>query len=302
MASALAAVTAACGSSGDGDTDARPSVVVTTNVLGDMVAAALGDLVGTELDVAVIMPIGADPHDFAVSARQAESMEDADLLVVNGLGFEERMSDVIDTVAASGTTVFRVAEAALESEGGDDPSQNDPHVWMDPALMADAFAEFGRAVADATGIDADAVAVTVGAYVEELRQLDTEIDRILAAVPADRRTLVTNHDSLGHFARRYDFEIVGSVIPSLSTGAQASASDLEALADTIRRRDIPAIFAETTESGRLADALAVEVGGDVEVIELYSGSLGEPGSGADTYLGFMRVDAERIAAALGGAT
>jgi zinc/manganese transport system substrate-binding protein len=117
-------------------------------------------------------------------------------------------------------------------------------------------------------------------------------------VPVDRRVLVTNHDALGYFADRYGFEVVGTVIPGISTQAAADAADFAALATTVRDRGVPAIFAETTSSTALADALAAEVGRDVAVVTLYTGSLGPPDSGADTYVGMLETDAHRIADAL----
>lgn len=297
MIGALLAVAASCSSSGADGSTALPRVVVTTNVLGDMVNAALGDLAGTAVDVDVIMPIGADPHDFAPSARQAESMENADLLVVNGLGFEAGMVGTIQSAIDSGVVAFSVG-------GGIEPSAGmDPHVWMDPILIADVFAGFTDAFFDGAGLGGSGIARAivqrnVSAYIERLEDLDAAIITILDVVPDDRRLLVTNHESLSRFADRYGFEVVGTIIPSLSTGAAASAADLEALAEIIRQEEIPAIFAETTESDRLAQALAGEVGGSVIVTELFTESLGEPGTDADSYIGFMTVNAERIAASL----
>ncbi len=148
------------------------------------------------------------------------------------------------------------------------------------------------------GVDRTVVERQVAAYVEQLAALDTEISSTLAPIPAARRTLVTNHDSFGYFADRYDLRVIGAVIPSLTTSASASAADLEALADVVREQAVPAIFAETTQPTKLADALAAEVGSDVAVVELYTESLGEPGSGADTYVGMLRTDAQRIVEAL----
>lgn len=270
---------------------------MTTNVLGDMVVEALGDLAGTVVDVEVIMPVGADPHDFAPSARQAELMEDADLLVVNGLGYEAGMVGTIESAIDSGVVAYSVG-------GGLEPSAGvDPHVWMDPSLIADAFAGFTDALFDSPGfddsdVDREVVERNVSTYVARLEALDGAITDILDVVPNDRRLLVTNHESLGRFADRYGFEVVGTIIPSLSTGAAASAADLEALSEIIRQDKIPAIFAETTQSDRLAQALADEVGGSVKVTELFTESLGEPGTDADSYIGFMTVNAQRIAASL----
>ena len=134
----------------------------------------------------------------------------------------------------------------------------------------------------------------------DLESLDADIAKTLADIPAERRLLVTNHDSLGYFAERYDFEIVGTVVSGGSTMAEPSASDLAALVKVLIESDIRAIFAETTSPDTLAQAVASELGGDVEVFELYSGSLGEQGSGAETSDAMRRANADIVASALGG--
>ncbi len=125
------------------------------------------------------------------------------------------------------------------------------------------------------------------------------MQELLAGVPPERRLLVTNHEAMGYFAERYGFEILGVVIPGGSTLAEPGAAEVAELAAIIREAEVPAIFAETSYSTALADALASEAGTEVEVVELYTESLGEPGSGAETYTGMVTTNAERIAAALG---
>ena len=318
-----AVVFAACGGDGspaaDGDS-AGFEVVATHSLLGDIVESAVVQPDGAGISVDVVIPIGADPHGFSPSAKQAESMEDADLLVTNGLGLEAGLSPVIDAVEGSGTPVFVFAdhvglelgsldEAVAGEEPGQDsgeesgedddqPNSVDPHVWMNPLQVIAGLDALGAELVD-RGIDPGEVQPAIAAYTEELLELDRHIEEIVSALPPERRTLVTNHDSFGYFAERYGFEVLGTVIPSLTTSSQTSAAQLEDLADIVRDEGVPAIFVETTESDRLARALAKEAGGDVLVVELYSGSLGEPGSGADTYVGYMTTNAERIVAALG---
>jgi zinc/manganese transport system substrate-binding protein len=310
-----AVVIAACGGDGSPAADGDPAgfeVVVTHSILGDIVESAVVQPDGVGISVDVVIPIGADPHNFSPSAKQAESMEDADLLVTNGLGLEAGLSPVIDAVEGSGTPVFVFAdhvglelgpldEAVAGEESGEDddqPNSLDPHVWMNPLQVIAGLDALGAELVD-RGIDPGEVQPAIAAYTEELLELDRHIEEIVSALPPERRTLVTNHDSFGYFAERYGFEVLGTVIPSLTTSSQTSAAQLEDLADIVRDEGVPAIFVETTESDRLARALAKEAGGDVLVVELYSGSLGEPGSGADTYVGYMTTNAERIVAALG---
>ncbi len=353
-AAALLAGVAACGSDvADSDADAssdsagaaadRPEIVVTTNILGDVVAAAVGDLA----DVEVIMPLGTDPHDFAPSARQAEAMENADLLIVNGANFEEGMLDIIANVADSGTEVFSFADQIdlLEFDGehgheehsdedhdegeehsdedhdedgehsdedhdeGEEHSDedhdehghedgDDPHIWTDPTRIATAVAALESEIAALPGVDADALSASFGAYLDELTALDASMEASLEAIAESDRVLVTNHAVFSYFADRYDFEVVGAIIPSLSTNAEPSASDIDELAELIEAEGISAIFGETTQSSALPDALADEVGGTVQVVELFSESLGEEGSGAETYTEMMQSNADLIAAAL----
>jgi zinc/manganese transport system substrate-binding protein len=293
----LLAVTG-CGGASDGNDRATsdvPSIVVTTNILGDVVGSAVGDAA----DVTVIMPLGADPHDFAPSARQAEAMENADLLVVNGAGFEAGMLDVIDAVDNGGTSTFTFSDHVelLDGEGADDP-----HLWTDPTRIADGLRALGDEIAAIEGIDDRRAREVVGEYVDELTTLDAQIGEILDPIPADDRVLVTNHEVLGYFADRYGFEVIGAVVPSMTTNAGASAQQLEALGDLISEQRVPAIFAETTGSTQLADALAdqvdARVDGGIEIVELFTESLGAPGSGAETYLDMMRTNAMLIVAAL----
>ncbi|CAN5717085.1 hypothetical protein BH24ACT3_BH24ACT3_08000 [soil metagenome] len=137
-------------------------------------------------------------------------------------------------------------------------------------------------------------------YVDELRQLDTDVEAVLDDVPEERRALVTNHEVFAYFADRYDFEVIGAVIPGGSTLAEPSAAELDELSEAIESEGVPAIFAETSAPDRLVEALAREASIEVEVVELFAESLGEEGSGADSYVGMMTTNAERIADALGG--
>ncbi|MXV91352.1 MAG: zinc ABC transporter substrate-binding protein [Acidimicrobiia bacterium] len=181
-----------------------------------------------------------------------------------------------------------------------DHGSEDPHVWLDPVRVAQAVESLAAVLVEQHGLDADRVSACVDAYLAELGQLHEDITDTLATVPAASRKLVTNHDAFGYFADRYDFEVIGTVIPSLSTLAEPSPASLEALAELIEETGVPAIFSEYLSHSRdIAAALADRLEG-VSVVSLYSGALGEEGSGADTYLTMMRHNARTIAEALSG--
>jgi zinc/manganese transport system substrate-binding protein len=309
---ALLVLPALVGTAGCGDDDGAgqegASIVVTTNILGDIVT----NLVGDDVRVEVVMPPNANPHDFAASAKQVAAMREADVLVVNGLGFEEGLDDTIDAAAGDGVSVLTLTdlvpghlaagEEAHEEEEHEAEEHGhegeDPHVFTDPARMAVATAALAEELADQVdGLDTPAFRERAAAYVADLEALDGEVEALVAAVPAERRVLVTNHEVFGYFADRYGFEVLGAVIPSLSTLAEPSAADLADLAAAIADAGVPAIFAESSSPTRLADALAAE-GTDVEVVELFGESLGSEGSGGETYVDMVRTNAERIVGAL----
>jgi zinc/manganese transport system substrate-binding protein len=286
---------AACGRDGAADAGASAHIVVTTNILGDVVQ----ELVGDAAEVEVIMPPGSNPHDFAPSAQQAAALRDADVVVVNGLGFEAGLVDTIEAAEQDGAQVVTATDAVDVLPLPEHGEGDDPHFFTDPVRMHAAAAHIATELARLVdGLDTPDFQDRVDAYLTALDQLDADVEDALAVVPADRRILVTNHEVFGYFADRYDFEVLGAIIPGGTTLAEPSAADLAELAQQIQAAGVPAIFAETSAPTRLADALAAE-GTDVEVIDLFSESLGEIGSDGATYLDMIRTNAERIAAALG---
>jgi zinc/manganese transport system substrate-binding protein len=305
-----AAAASACGGAGtDSSGDDLPTISVSTDILGDVVANLVGDLASVE----VIVPSGMSPHEFQPSARQVAALRDADAVVVNGAGFEEGLLPSIDAVEADGVPTIVAIEAIppldSDDDGHDDDGRDDseghehdgldPHFFTDPARTADAAEAVADRLADEVpDIDRAILRRNAGAYVEELRALDAEVEELLATVPSERRKLVTNHEVFGYFADRYDFEVIGAVIPAGTTQAEPSAGELNRLAATVAAEGVPAIFVETSSPTRLAETLAAEVGDDIAVVELYSESLGDEGAGADTYAGAVRTNAERIADAL----
>jgi zinc/manganese transport system substrate-binding protein len=315
MTVAAALVVAACGGASTEEDGLR--VVVTTSVLGDVVRSVVEDAA----DVEVLLPLGADPHDFTPSSAQVAAMETADLVVINGLGLEHDLEDVLDAVADAGTAMLEVGprvdpigfagtacepeasedpHGATDEEAGDAPEHDhegcDPHIWMDPLRAAAAAEVVAEALSDLAPGDWEANADD---YAAAMEATDAEIRAELSVVPADRRVLVTNHDSLGYFALRYDFEVIGTIVPGGSTLAEPSSRELAELVATMEAAGVDVVFAETTEPTTLADALAAELGDDAAVVELYTGSLGEPGSGAETLSGMLLTDARLIADALG---
>lgn len=289
-----------------------PRIVVTTDIWGDVVGQLVACGGGT---VEVLMPSGADPHDFAPSSAQLAGMQGAEIVIANGLGLEAGMQDALIGLRADGGNVWEIAPlldplpfsaarahadehgTADEHDTADDHGALDPHVWFDLQRMVKAVTLIGD--------ELDSLNDGQGRYADCARQLadtfsstDSEIRSRLAAIPEDQRILITDHDALGYFAAAYDFDVAGTVIPAGSTLAEPSGRDIAELAAQVSSLGVPAIFANVAQPQDLAQAVAAESGTQVQVIPLFVEGLGEPGSGADTYLTMMRTNTELIASGL----
>ncbi|PFG29622.1 zinc/manganese transport system substrate-binding protein [Paramicrobacterium agarici] len=271
-------------------------IVVTTNILGDVVEQVAGD----EAHVTTLMKPNADPHSFEISAQEGALLRNADLVVSNGLGLEEGLQQHLDSAAEAGTELFAAGDAidVLPYSTGDADGAPDPHFWTDPARMIDVVDALETELAAVSGIDAGTIAANAESYRTDLSQLDADMTDAFDAIGEKNRALVTNHHVFGYLADRFDFRVVGAVIPGGTTLAAPSAADLRDLADAIDEAGVPTIFAESSQPDRLVQALASEVGVDVAVVELFTESLTEPGEGAATYLTMMRANTERIAEGL----
>ncbi|WP_425524767.1 zinc ABC transporter substrate-binding protein AztC [Saccharopolyspora ipomoeae] len=274
----------------------RAEVVVTTNILGDITRQIVGD----RASVSVLMEAGADPHSFGISAQQAAELEQADLVVHNGLGLEEGVQRHVQTARAEGVPTLAVAEQVDPLPIAGPGSQADPHFWTDPARVARAVGIIAdHVVSNVDGIDAAAVKDQAAQYASQVLAVEGEMAQRFEQIPPERRKLVTNHHVFGYLAQRYGFEVIGAVIPSGTTLASPSASDLSSLADAVRRAGVRTIFADSSQPDRLARVLAEQAGLDVRVTPLFSESLTAPGRGAATYLEMTRANTEAIASGLG---
>jgi len=287
---------AGCASTGGAETSATPgdsvSVVASTTILGSVVGQIM-ECVGGQAQT--LMPVGADPHDYSPSSADVAAMVNATLVITNRLELEEGLTSALATAKEDGASVFEVGPELEPQPLAGTTDSPDPHVWMDVSRMATAATMIGDELATVTG---DTNYATCGQAVgAALTVTDGEVRAILETVPESSRILVTDHEAFGCFADAYGYSVAGVVIPGGSTLSQPSSSDMAALADTVRTAGVKAIFANTSNPTALVDALAQEVG-EVAVVELYVGSLGESGSGADTYQTMMLTNAQRIADAL----
>lgn len=274
----------------------RPLVVVSTNILGDVVS----EIVGDQAEVLTLMKPDADPHSFEISAREAARLRGADLVISNGLGLEEGLQRHLDEAGAEGVRRFIAGDAVevLPYRAGDASGTPDPHFWTDPARMINVVDALEPILADVPGVDRSRLREATQAYRSELQALDAQMAAAFARIPAAQRALVTNHHVFGYLAERYGFRVVGTAMPGGTTLAAPSSSDLADLVGAIERTGVRTIFAESSSPDRLVRALAEEADIDVAVVELFTESLTGPRGAAPDYLTMMRVNTERIARGL----
>jgi ABC-type Zn uptake system ZnuABC Zn-binding protein ZnuA len=278
-----------------------PRVLATETFLADITRNVAGD----RLAVTALLPIGVDPHAFEPTPADVRKVEEADVLVINGAGVEGYLTTLLATAggnrpvieAARGLPMRQARPGELPPAPGE---AGDPHFWLDPVLVMDYVTNIRDGLTRADPAGAAVYAANAEAYQQRLADLDTEIRGLLGGIPENERLLVTNHESLGYFADRYGFRVVGTVIPSASTDSSPSARQLADLVDHIRASGAKAIFLETGANPQLARQVAAETGAQV-VTDLYTHSITGPDGPAPTYIDMMRANARAIANALGSA-
>jgi zinc/manganese transport system substrate-binding protein len=280
---AVGALAAGCGG-GHSGSEGKLDVVATTTQVGDLVH----DVAGKRVEVHTILSPGADPHGYEPKPSDAAALADARLVVTSGGALDGWFGDLQDTAPDDAKVV------ALIDSVGTIPSQEgsgdvDPHWFQDPRNMLLAARVVQKALVEVDSPGRRIYRRNAKAYSERLRRLDDQIAACMRRVPDARRKLVTTHDSLAYFARRYHVHVVGAVIPSLSTQAQASAKDTERLVEQIREQGVAAIFPETVLGQKLQTAIARETGAEVGR-PLYGDTLGPQGSEGATYIGAMEAN------------
>jgi zinc/manganese transport system substrate-binding protein len=248
----------------------KKSIVVTYSVLG----AVVKDLVGDKADVTVSVPNGTDPHDWEPSARDIEAINNADLVIENGLGLEGGIKNTLAAARENGVKFFTAADHITVRHVGPgegipsgDPDQAlgapDPHLWMDPLTIKSVVSALASTLGQELNLDVTARAQDLE---NRLDTLSSEIADTVSVIPRENRKLVTGHESMGYFAQRYDFKLVGVIVPSLSSQAEVSAADLAELKKAIQNSQVKAIFTELGTSPAVANAISDETG--VRVVEL----------------------------------
>jgi len=298
---ALACGAAGCGGAGERRRDGPLNVVATTGMVADAAARIGGDRVR----VVGLMGPGIDPHLYKASEGDVRRLQEADLVLYNGLHLEAKMGEVLGRLGATRparAVASAVAPGDLRAAPGFSGA-HDPHLWFDVRLWRDAVTAVGEALAAVDPQGAPDYRRRLDEYRAELDSLDAWVRRRVATVPESSRVLATAHDAFGYFGRAYGLEVRG--LQGTSTATEAGTRDVQDLAAFLADRRVPAVFVESSVPPRAIEALRAAVrarGHDVRLGgSLYSDALGDPGGPAATYVGMVRANVTTIVEALGGA-
>jgi ABC-type Zn uptake system ZnuABC Zn-binding protein ZnuA len=295
--------TAQGGGGATGNTQGAPIVAV-ENILADFARQVAGE----RLVVISLIPPGAEPHEYEPTPQDIAAVAGARMLIVNGAGLESFLVKLLanaggarPVVEASAGLESRTAREGEVQEGGiiatGPAAEADPHFWLDPVLAERYVQNIRDGLIRIDPPGESIYRARSAAYIARLQELDSWIRAQVAVIPRAERKLVTNHESLGYFADRYGFRIVGTVIPSVSTEASPTARQLARLVDGLKAAGARAVFLETGANPQLPRQVAQEAGITV-ITELYTHSLSDASGPASTYLDMMRYDVKTIVEAL----
>ena len=288
---AITLLLVACSPIATASTGSAPIVLASTTFLADIAQNVAGDRVHVE----ALLPPGVDPHSYQTTPQDVTKVADSNLLIVNGAGYEHFLETVLENAGGDRTVLEASAGIKVRDEAGSE-NGTDPHLWLDPnnvmiyvENIRDGLSEIDPGGAEVFGNNAET-------YIAQLRELDLWIRAQVKSVPVERRLLVTNHESLGYFAERYGFIVVGTVVPGFSSDAAPSAKQMAALIDQIKATGAPAVFLDAADATTLAGQIASDTGVTI-VTDLHLESLTD-GSPADTYINMMKFNVSRIVEAL----
>lgn len=287
----------------------RPKVVATSSVLCDITEKIAQDTV----DLTCLIPAGTDPHVYTPKPSDRKAIEQANLILYNGYGFEADFIKLIQSTKNSAPKVA-VGEIAVskplkgeehehESQGKAEAKQEhgefDPHVWHDAKNgvgMVEVVLDNLKKISpkdDAKYIN-NAKVIT-----HNLTQLDSWIKSEISTIPAKQRKLVTTHDAMGYYAAAYGIPIEGA-LQGISTDEKPSAGRVKELVDEIKKASVPTIFAEATINPKLIETVSREAQVNVSNQKLFADGLGEKGTAADTYEKMLIANTQTIVKGLGG--
>ena len=276
-----------------GTSSSAPHILATETFLGDIAQ----NVAEGRIKIETLLPATVDPHEFQPKPQDAVKITESQMLIVNGLGYETWLAKTLENVSGQQLVVVATKGLTPNPDPSGEHPDGDPHMWMNPLNTIQYVKNIRDGLAQVDPAGKDTYTANADAYISKLKDLDQWVKTEVAQLPPEKRLLVTNHDALGHFAKAYEFKVVGAVIPSVTTEASPSAQQMASLIDTIKSSGAPAIFLDIGENQTLAKQIASESGAKV-ITNLYVESISVADGPAPTYIDMIKHDVSIIVDAL----
>jgi ABC-type Zn uptake system ZnuABC Zn-binding protein ZnuA len=276
-----------------GTPSAKMRALASTSILADIAHNVAGD----RMPVDSLIPLGIDPHEFQPTPKDTVKIVESQILILNGLGYETWLQKTLSNVGGN-RFIITTTQGLTPLAAPTDPLSNpDPHMWLDPMKVEQYATTLRDGLAQADPEGTSAYTRNAAAYAAQLRELDAWIRAQVERIPPAKRLLVTNHESLGYFAKAYGFQVMGAVLPSVSSEASPSAQQMAELIRVMRASGATVIFVDVGANPNLARQISAETGARV-VTDFYLETLSPPNGPAPTYIEMMRYDVTLMVDAL----
>jgi zinc/manganese transport system substrate-binding protein len=289
---AAAGVAVALFTAGTASAQEKFRVVATFSIIGDFVKNVGGD----RAEVATLVGPDADAHVYSPAPADAKKVADAKVVFVNGLGYEGWMSRLVKAAGPKAPVV--VATRGIKERktaGGHGHGDTDAHAWQSVANAKIYVANIRDALVASDPQGKAVYEANAAAYLAKLDDLDHEVRAAVAAIPAERRKIITNHEAFGYFKQAYGVNFIAP--QGVSTGAEPSARDVARIITQIKKQKIPAVFLENITDARLMERISQESGARIGG-RLFSDALTNANGAAPSYIEMMRHNVKTLAAAL----
>jgi len=270
-----------------------PYVMATESFLADIAQ----NVAGNRIRVDTLLPVTVDPHEYQPKPQDVTKLAQAQVLIINGLGYESWLQKTLDSLGGQRLVIVATNGLAPAPDPSGKNSAGDPHMWMNPLNVINYVQQIRDGLSQADPAGKDIYSRNADAYIVKLQSLDQWVKSQVSQLPVQKRLLITNHDALGYFAKAYNFKIIGAIIPSVTTDASPSAQQLASLIDTIKRSGARAIFLDIGENQKLAQQIASETS-VVVITNLYVESTSGPNGPAPSYIDMIKHDVTAILDAL----
>ncbi|OIQ28697.1 MAG: hypothetical protein BM555_05715 [Crocinitomix sp. MedPE-SWsnd] len=266
------------------------NIVTTTGIIED----GLINIVGPDCEVTALMGPGTDPHMYKPTPGDIEILDEADVIVANGLHLEGKMAEMLEKYSKEKPLIL--VSDGLDKEdiikSADFEDANDPHIWFDTEKWMKGLTHVTKELGEIEPELDSVFQVNLASYEKEVKKLDSWVKRKLKKLDENSKVLVTSHDAFSYFGKRYDIEVKG--IQGISTLSEVGLKEIADMVDFVIERKLKAIFVETSTSDKTAQSIVDGCrakGYEVNLLgPLYSDALGEPDVDAGTYIGMMKAN------------